>query len=182
MLFFLAGCDEEFPPYSEPEKVLQSDLLFVSDDTVSVHRSSTTGDYYFSSTMVLKVEVTNLHDDLLQGPARIDGRITLQSFSQIPRTLVVPLTRGDLRTPPVYQGTIAIPPGSKAEFSILWLPYATDGAVVFEGLPFTQVGSARFYGPIAFIGSAEVQLFERLQPVRSGSLEFSLVFKVETAP
>ena len=105
--------------------------------------------------------------------------IIVQSFAQIPRTLTIPLTTGNLLKPPVFQGNIAVSPGSRAEFSELWLPYATDKKIVFEGLPSTRVGNADFYGPVRFLASAEVQLFERVQPIRFGSLEFTRVFMVE---
>jgi len=108
----------------------------------------------------------------------VQGTITVQSFSQIPRVMLVQLTTGNLLQPPVFQGNIAVPPGGSAQFSTLWLPYATDGEIVFEGLPFTVGGGARIYGPITFQATAEVQIFERVQPIRFGDLEFTRVFRV----
>lgn len=176
MIFTTPGCEEEFPPYTEPANVLQGELQLVAPETVSVH--SDLSGYFFNDLLILKTTITNVHDDLLQGRARIAGEISLQSFSQVPRAFAVPLTLGDLRTPPVAQGNIAIGPGRKAEFSVLWVPYATDGTIVFAGLPYAQVGPDKMYGPIDFIAYADVQLFERVQPFRLPSVEFRLVFKV----
>lgn len=174
----VASCNEEFPPYEAPADVLQARISLECPDTVDVYWDSFSHQYSLNSTMVLKVEVTNVHDDLLQGKARVGGRIRVQSFAQIPRVLLVELTNGNLRTPPLFQGNIALGPGKKAEFSELWLPYATDKQIVFEGLSYVEQGARRIYPPIFFIATADVQLFERVQPVRSSETAFAIVFRV----
>jgi hypothetical protein len=172
----VTSCKEEFPPYTEPENVLQGEMQIDIPDTVNVYFDG--ANYYFNGAFVIGIVVTNVFDDLLQGKALINGRVFLQSFSQVPRAFVVPLSVGDLRSPPVVGGNIAIGPGRQAEFSVLWVPISTDEEVVFAGLPYTEVGSDRLYGPIDFIAYADIQLFERVQPIRLPSLQFSLVFKV----
>ena len=162
LLLGVSSCAEPFPPYREPENVLEGELVLLAPDTIDLYYDDPANRYFINTPMILRVSVTNRHDDLLQGTARVSGQITVQSFAQIPRTLTVSLSVGDMRTPPVFQRNIALGPGSKAEFAVLWLPYATDGRIVFEGLPFTAAGTDKLYGPISFIASAEVQLFERI--------------------
>lgn len=175
----MVSCDETFPPYREPEAVLQPEVTLTAPDTIQLFLDGVTGTYYLNTPMVLKVVVTNVHDDLLQGRARVQGSITLYSFSQIPRTMTVPLTTGNLRTPPVFQGNIAIAPGARAELQELWIPYATDGRIVFEGLPSVPgTGGSLLYGPIDFRAFAEVQLFEKVQAIRSPEISFVLAFNV----
>ncbi len=175
----MVSCDETFPPYREPEAVLQPQLTLTAPDTIQAFLDGITGSYYFNTPIVIKVVVTNVHDDLLQGTARVQGLITLYSFSQIPRAMTVQLTTGNLRTPPVFQGNIALAPGAQAEFQELWIPYATDGRIVFEGLPSVPgTGGGVLYGPIDFKAIAEVQLFEKVQAIRSPQIAFSLAFNV----
>ncbi len=177
LLFQLDSCKEEFPPYTEPSEVLKGNLQLLAPDTVRAY-APFGGGYFFDNSMAISLVVTNVHDDILQGQALVGGSVYLQSFSEVPRAFVVPLTLGDLRTPPVAQGNIALGPGRHAQFSLLWLPYATDGQVVFAGLPYVQIGSDKIYGPIDFMAYADVQLFERVQPVRVPSIQFRLTFRV----
>jgi len=173
----VVACDEPFPPYAEPQGVLNGEVSVVVPDTVQVYFDAASQQYYLNSQMIFNVTVTNMHDDLLEGEALVSGVITAQSFSQIPRVVLIPLTTGNLLQPPVFQGNIAISPGGVASFSTLWIPYATDGEIVFKDLPFSTDGTDKFYGPVAFSASAEVQLFERVQPIVFGAAEFTLVFR-----
>ena len=171
------SCKEEFPPYTEPTDILQGSITVTSPDTVEVHYDGTSRMWFVNTPLTLKVTLTNLHDDLLQGAARINGRITLQSFAQVPRTFVVQLANGNLRAPPIFQGNIALAPGAKAELSELWLPYGVDRSFVLDGLPYITVGTDRIYSPITFIAFVEVQIFERIQSTKSDPFEFTRVFR-----
>jgi len=178
----IAGCDEPFPEYREPQDVLLGEISFDAPDTVDVWIDPLTGGYFFQDLMTLRVTVTNVHDDLLEGDAHIDGRITVQSFAQIPRVLVVPLTIGTLRQPPLFQGRLALPPARSAEFTILWLPVALDGDYVFDDLPFTLIDGAKVYEPIAMRATVRVQLYELIQPMAFGNLPMRIVFRVREIP
>jgi hypothetical protein len=177
LLLSMISCEEPFPPYSEPEGVLVGELSAVTPDTVDVYFDDRSGLYYVTSQLVFNVTMTNAYNDLLQGEALIDGEVSAQSFSAIPRVVLVPLTPSTLLQPPVFQGGLSLPPGGVASFSTLWIPYGTDGQIVFAGLPFTTVGTAKLYGPIPFSATARVQIFERVQPVEFGGIEFSIVFR-----
>lgn len=178
--FALLSCDEVFPPYEEPQHVLQADVNLTAPDTVDLYLDAMTTIYYLITPMVLSVTVRNTHNDLLEGDALVQGRVVIQSFGEIPRTAVVPLSLGNLRTPPVFQGRIALGPDRKAEFSQLWVPQTTDEKMVFEGWTPQPAGERVVYGPISFKARAEVQLFERVQPVRSAEYDFARVFRVTT--
>ena len=176
-LLSMSSCEEPFPPYSEPEGVLVGELSAVTPDTVDVYFDDRSGLYYVTSQLVFNVTMTNAYNDLLQGEALIDGEVSVQSFSAIPRVVLVHLTPSSLIQPPVFQDGLSIPPGNAASFSTLWIPYATDGKIVFDGLPFTMVGTAKIYSPISFSATARVQIFERVQPIEFGGIEFSIVFR-----
>ena len=177
LLLSMSSCEEPFPPYSEPEGVLVGELSAVTPDTVDVYFDDLSGLYYVTSQLVFNVTMTNVYNDLLQGEALIDGEVSAQSFSAIPRVVLVRLTPSTLLQPPVFQGGLSLPPGSTASFSTLWIPYATDGKIVFDGLPFTMVGTAKLYSPISFSATARVQIFERVQPIEFGQVEFEIVFR-----
>ncbi len=179
LLVAVPACDEVFPPYDEPKGVLEGTLDVVAPDTVDLFYERVTEQYFLMSQLIVRVSVANVYDNLLQGAARVDGTVSLQSFSQIPRTLLIPLTQGNLLSPPVFQGSIALAPGDSAEFSELWLPFATDGKIVFEGLPFQIVDSAKVYPKMDFVATAKVQLFERVQAISVGGYKFSAVFRVK---
>jgi hypothetical protein len=172
------SCNENFPTYEEPKNILVSELSFASNDTISMVYDGLTQMYFMNDQMVFTTSVTNVFDDLLQGAAKVEGKITIQSFSEFPRVLVVQLTRGELRTPPIFQGNMALAPSKSAEFSTLWYPKAVDGNMVFADLPFTGLNGSKLYGPVKFQAQSTIQIFERLQPVKSNVLEFTLWFKV----
>ncbi len=177
-ILLACGCEEEFPPYTEPENVLRAELVMQSPDTVLLYRDGVTGNYYLSTPMTFRVIVTNTYQDLLQGEARVGEQIVAQSFATVQRTMVVPLTLGSLLRPPVFQNTVALAPQSDAEFSLLWLPIGTDGRWVFEGNPFVNLGGDQLYGPISFLASADAQIFSRVQPVRTPQIAFTKYFRV----
>ena len=170
IIFFLS-CDEPFPAYQEPVDVLQGSIEVVAPDTINVVYDPQSGQWFVNTPLIVNVLVTNSHDDLLQGEALVNGLITIQSFSAIPRTIVVPLSTGSLLQPPVFQGNIAIAPGTSAEFSTLVVPIATDGKMVFEGLP------GPIFGPIDFIATAEVQIFDHIQPIKIPGYSFVIAFR-----
>jgi hypothetical protein len=172
----LCSCDEPFPGYTEPENVLSGTVSVEAGDTVTVYEIK--GGYSVSGALIMNVTVTNAHDDLLEGEAFVDGLVTVQSFSEIPRALTIPLTTGNLLAPPVFQGNVALAPGASAVFSTLWIPFATDGTIVFEGLPYVTVDGAKIYGPIDFLPSVDVQIFERVQPIQFEGEMFTIAFRV----
>jgi len=175
LVFVPIACREPFPPYDEPASVLTAQTKLTSPDTVVVTISMV--GTFLSSVLRYDVNVINNYDNLLQGEAYVNGQVVVQSFGDVPRTCLIPLKRGDLRKPPVFQGNIALAPDSSAAFSAFWFPLATDGKMVWEDLPYSGI-NPRFYGPIQFVASSEVQIFSRVQAIRSGQIEFALVFKV----
>jgi hypothetical protein len=175
---WIAGCAEEFPPYQEPKDVLVGELTVSTADTVEGYYDDGFKTYFLNTPIIMGVKLRNTYDNLLQGAAKIRGQTVVQTFSQVPRVCVVPLSLGDLRSPPVFQGNLAIPPGAAADFSFIWLPIATDNKYVFEGVPYTLIDKVRTYSPIAFVANAEVQVFERVQAIKFGGLGFTVVFKI----
>lgn len=177
----LVSCDEVFPPYAQPRNVLRGELSAVVPDTIEVFQSPDDGSYSMNSSFTFKVTITNLHDDLLEGTAQVGGNISVFTFGAVPRLVVVALTLGDLRRPPVFQGNIALPPGKDAEFDLYWLPIpnANNGHMLFEGESYVEKDSARVYAPISCIAYATAQLFERVQAAKAGECQFSLVFRVK---
>ena len=96
---------------------------------------------------------------------------------------MIPLARGNLVRLPIFQGNIALAPGSAAELATLWTPIATDGKLIFEGTPFVVLSdSARVFGPLTCEAWSDVQLFERVQPIRFGGIQYAMVFKVIFIP
>jgi hypothetical protein len=176
-LTLLVSCSEEFPPYDEPTNVLAGEISVTAADTIDAYFDTQSGQWYLSTPVILSIDITNTYDNLLQGAARVNGMVTIQSFADIPRTMVVQLTLGNLRTPAVFHGDLGLAPGAKAQFSELWLPYCVDGTFVLDGLPYITIDADRIYGPITFICSAQVQLFERVQPIRFGDFTFTRTFR-----
>jgi hypothetical protein len=173
------SCDESVPAYVQPENILVSTITFEAPDTISVYYDPLRKLYALNDRMNFQVSIKNNFDDLLQGTAKVEGGITVQSFSEAPRLMLVTLTKGDLRTPPVFQGNIAVAPTKSADFSVLWYPLAVDKKMPFDELSFTMIDGERLYGPIKFQAYAVTQIFERLQPVRSNTLEFERYFLVK---
>lgn len=162
--------------YEEPFQVLSAELALVSPETLAVHYDALLDQWFLMSPAEFRIRLTNRHDDLLQGTARIAARVVVQTFGAMPRTCVLEFTRGDLRFPTLFQGNLALPPGRSAELSRIWLPIATDGHIVFDGLPSTPGNGALLYGPVTCIAWAEAQIFERVQPLRTPDIRFAVVF------
>jgi hypothetical protein len=176
ILLAFASCTEEFPVYEEPADVLSARLTMISPDTLVAHYDALLDQWFLNTVSVFKIHLTNRHDDILQGKALIGARIVVQSFGAIPRTCVVELTRGDLESPTLFQGNLALAPGAAAEFSRLWVPEATDGEMLFTDLPSTVVNGMTVYGPITCIAWAEAQIFEKVQPIRTPDMQFTIFF------
>jgi hypothetical protein len=173
------GCDEVLPPYAIPENVLVCSFENKNLDTVILNYFESNSTYSAGSS-TFKINVVNTYDNLLQGDAEIGDRITIQSFGPSPSVMVVPITLGSLRSPPVFRGTIAMRPNDTAHFEIKWLPIDNKGKPAYIGLNYSQVDSAKVYGPVEFIAIADVRLFERVQAISSENYRFKLYFKEYT--
>lgn len=171
------SCDEVFPPYTEPQEVLQGAISVSQLDTFTVGFNSNLSRYFAIQPLSFEVSLKNVHNDLLQGDAAVEGLITVNSFGQVPRVCVIPLSKADLLTPPIFQGTVSLPPGKQAVYSVQWMPLATDGKMMFEGNSFVITDSAEVFGPIDFIANAEVRIFEKIQPSKIENYRFRLYFK-----
>lgn len=171
------ACEEPFPPYTEPTDVLAGSIVLSAPDTIRLSYDPQLG-FFLSSILKFDVNVTNTYNNLLQGDAQVEGRILAQSLASVPRTCLVELTPGDLRSPPIFGGTIAVPPGESATFSVFWYPKGTDGRMVFEGLPYTVTPEGSCFGPIPFEVEVRVQIFERVQPIAFRGAPFTRVFCV----
>lgn len=177
LLVVMAGCDETFPPYTTPENVLEGWMSGRSGDTVSVFYFPATDGYFVTSGSPIEVFLRNAYDDLLQGEAAIGERLTIQSFGANPEVIVVPINLGNLRTPSVFRGNVAIRPGDTARFQVPWLPVNKANRPIYLGMPFTVKDSTKVYGPVEFIVDGEVRLFERVQSVVVQRLRFKLYFR-----
>lgn len=180
-LLCISSCDEVFPPYSIPQNVLTGSMNIRDLDTVVVYYNTTTNFYYTNSALTLDINVINTYDDLLQGEALIGERITLQSFGKTPAVIVIPLTLGSLRSPSVFRGSLALAPHDTAKFRIGFLPVDKKGLPVYVGSDFVQLDSSKIYGPIEFIGTADIRLFERVQSFSTSYYRFSLYFREYTS-
>jgi hypothetical protein len=184
LLLFNLSCKEALPPRTEPAEVLVGTMHVGGMDTVEViHRivEDTPGRYIHKyevqSSFSLKITLQNVYDDLLQGRAKIDGKVVIQSFGNIPNIIIAPITLGNLRNPAVFRGDVALPPGKSAEYFVGWNPVGTNAKPAYDGSPYVLLDSAQLYGPIEFIASAEVSLFERVQPIKIPGYRFTLLFK-----
>lgn len=175
----VGACDEPFPPYEEPTDVLAGSIVLTAPDTIRATYDPVSGLFFLSSIVKFDLNITNAYDNLLQGDAQIEGRILVQSLAAIARTSIVEVTAGDLRTPPILSGTIAVPPGKAAGFSAFWYPEGTDGKMVFEGLPSTPTPDGNCFGPIPFEVEVRMQIFERVQPIAFRGAPFTRVFCVK---
>ena len=178
--FLVPSCDEVFPPYQEPDNVLVGTMKINGPDTVDMFYEPLSGGYFPSSALGLEISVENAYDNLLQGDAEVGEKVVLQSFGVSPKIIVIPLTLGNLLSPPVFRGSIALPPKSAAKFSAQFLPLGSDGLPVYLGSPYTSTDTTKLYGPIEFIATANVRIFERVQPITISEYRFSLYFREYT--
>jgi hypothetical protein len=173
------SCEEPFPVYQEPQNVLKTELTLTAKDTISCSFDSVGNAYFFNDQLTFNTTITNIHDDLLQGDARINGFIRVQSFGAVSRTVLVTLTPAELRFPPLFQGRLALAPGKSAQFVSIWVPIATDKKAVFVGFPYNVVNGKRLYGPVDFLAATTVQIYDRVQHIQSENLKFKLYFRID---
>ena len=178
VLFAVAGCEEPFPTYQEPRDVLEASLQKTSRDSVLIVIDST-GVVLGIDPGKFRVYVKNKYQQLLEGEALINGRVSFFSFVPVPRVAVSSLARGNLYVPPIFQNRIAIPPGDSARLDVSW-SYLTPSGYLYTGLPYEESYSGttriRTYTPVSVTAEAEVQVFERVQAIRTTQISFTLVF------
>lgn len=175
----LQSCDEVFPPYEEPANVLAGTMQINSPDTVDMIHDPIAG-YFSNSVLSIDISVKNTYDKLLQGDAEVGENVVLQSFGASPKIIVIPLTLGNLLSPPAFMGSIALPPASEAKFSAPFIPLGSDNLPVYIGSPYISRDTTKLYGPIEFIATADIRLFERVQPITISNYRFSLYFREYT--
>jgi hypothetical protein len=174
------GSDEPFPSAEQPVDVLSIETAIKGPDTLFCEYDNFAKAWSFGAPLIAIVRVINKYDNLLQGEARAEGHIDFQSFGASPKLIVIPFSHGSLRKPPIFAGNIALAPDSAAEFQTLWIPFATDGKVIWEGNPYVTLPTKeKLYGPIPFLFIGEVRLFDKIQPMKIPETRFSMYFKVK---
>lgn len=175
----LAGltCDEPFPVYEEPENVLSAELVLTSPDTTTIVRDSS-GSLLGQEPLMVVLRVTNRFNQLLQGEALISGRVNIVMTSPVVRVFETePLLQSMLARPPVFQQTIALPPGESAEFRLSWIPRGLP--FFLEGVPFTETmlpdsTIVQRFSAVTFHAEGDVRIFERVQHMEIPAAEFSV--------
>jgi hypothetical protein len=178
VLFVYSGCKEPFPSYQEPSDVLRASLRRISSDTVYTYLDST------GTTMGMDegrfvVDVKNNYQQLLEGEAKINGRVTFYSYLPTPGVSIVSLGRTNLNSPPIFQNHIAVAPGDSATLEVTW-SYWTSSGTVYAGQPYQEyfVGRTRVrtYAPVFLTAEAEIQIFSKVQAIRTKPIQFSALF------
>jgi hypothetical protein len=170
------GCDEPMPVYQEPRDILQASLVRTNTaDTIYIMLDSLERQISWG-TARFRLAVRNGYEDLLEGQILVSGRLNILVTSPIPRVAVVPIDRTDLLSPAIFQDHIAVPPGDSATFILSW-NYFVVGASVYDDVPYTErfegLRRIRVYQKMYFSAGASVQVFERLQAVKTGTVDFA---------
>ena len=176
---FLGSCKEPFPVYDEPTNVLVASLQRTSGDTLYFIQDDK-GTPFGTDQIRLKLLVTNVYPQLLQGEALISGRVDFFVTAPVPKVgFAHTLTRSDMVQPPLFQNSIAVPPNTAAEFRIDLSPSVPGGAI-YDGVPSNEVDqpdSTKIitYLPMTITVDATVQIFQRVQPIKVKQLSFRQV-------
>ncbi|MBI5471509.1 MAG: hypothetical protein HY961_04100 [Ignavibacteriae bacterium] len=184
-ILLMVGCDEQFPSYEEPKNVLDASLVRVSGDTVTITVDSLEN-FLSSEPTRLRLYVQNRYIQLLEGTALIQGRVNLFAFDPAPKVGTIEISRNNLFAPPIFRDNIALAPGDSARLDITWNHSVLSGRL-YDSLHFIEFYNGRTrvrrYAPIMITAEAGVQLFERVQAVRTQPVSFSLVvqeLKIQT--
>jgi len=183
------SCEDPLPSYEEPKEVFKIDFF---PDTPSVityrGRDSNVPDempYSISPNMMyMRVRVTNVYDDVLQGPLFISGEVSLTFVKDERVRIVVPFTQANALSSPYVDWstmTLTLEPGQPIWLQPTW-DWKQDKKWIFRYTAFATipVGGNSYmkdHEPMEFKGKVRVQIFRQKGPVYSEEKEFSLKFQ-----
>jgi len=178
MVGMTIGCEESLPPRIQPEQFLAA-TLGVRDTVVTIDGGVAT-----SGSGAFFLGLTNLYEDVLDGPARVVGRVEVW-FRDNPsqRTTVVAGVLDVLNSGIIVGNTATLRVDSTMRMFKQW-SHKTDSNIPFwefvrmspmvtpGGVPYCQSE------PVHMVARASIQLFEHTAPELTGEIHFVLVYKV----
>jgi hypothetical protein len=178
----LASCDETLPPRNDPENFLAASLGVMGNVVTMYAMSSDTVAPQSDGGFTLGLK--NLHDEVLQGKAHVEGRIEVWvKDNPLHRAAVIADVR-DLITAGVVVGdTATLGVDSTARFIRQWSRRTTERNFFWEyvrlspkvtsnGVPYCESDS------IHFVARATIHLFENTPPQKTPEIQFVLVYKI----
>lgn len=178
LVVVISGCEESLPPRIQPEQFLAS-TISVRDTVVTIDDGvATTGGGAFF------LGLTNLYEDVLDGQARVVGRVDVWLRDNPSRRATVVAGVSDILNPGIVVGnTATLRVDSTMKMFKQW-SHRTDANVPFwefvrmspmltpGGIPYCQSD------PVHMVARASIQLFEHTAPEFTREIHFSLVYKV----
>jgi len=193
--FFLAvltlciSCEDPLPVYEEPKEVLRVDFFPDVPDVVlyigpDVNIPDTFPYFIGPPFMYLNVRVTNLFDDVLQGPLYIAGEVDFTFVKDDRVRIVIPFTHIDASSSPAIDWntrTLTLDPNQAVWLKPTWYWKQENKWIFrytsFRTVPINSGTYLKVHEPMEFVGKVRLQVFSQRGPIFSKEERFSVKFQ-----
>lgn len=111
--FYFFSCEESLPEYKPPENVLVGNILVPANQStyrLQISEFYTTNPprvvYSGSSTLMVRIRVKNIYDEVLEDTAMVGGYVKIQDMSDEENFVVQPIKYSDVKPFPGKLGEI----------------------------------------------------------------------------
>ena len=176
LLGVFSQCDESLPPRTDPLQFFSVSFESIPGPVTMKGGEPQGGNGGFRFTM------KNLHDEVLQGDARVQGIIDVWMKDHPTRRTRAIFTSKEIVNGTQYAGFITIGVDSSLILQGQWSHVTTSDAPFWQFVnltqAFTNAGTPFCRSdPVQLVAQASFQIFKNVQPIRM-RIEFSMVYNV----
>jgi len=189
LIAFSLGCEESLPPRIEPEQALSAQVQASSYQRV-IGGFGLGNVFSTLENAHANIRIHNLYDEVLEDSARISGTLRVWLEEHPETGFTVRLTPQMIWGPvQIHNGMITLEPhgspGGRDSLSFkVFLPHKTDDGVFLfylVGRSWYQELNGSWYflsDSIKLVADASIQVFEKVQAIKTKQTRFSLAYKV----
>lgn len=184
----LCGCEESLPVREEPQRFLKASL-YVEPLPVRLDVDSAASPPFLEritgTNGSFQLSLVSFYNEVLQENAEVRGTVEVWLADRPDVRTTVNMTVADVDYP-VFDpdGILTLVPGDSVHAARQWSHVADNGQAFLRYVPLhggvDPVAGRSYYetGPVRFNAQATFQVFQNVQPEKTGIYEFSLVYRL----
>lgn len=176
-LFALCGCEETLPPYTEPQQFFSARFSLSGDTVVFRHGARISGG-------VLRVDIVNIHDEVLDGPENIGADYELHLIEAPNERASIRVGASGLTNSRVLRGSqLTLLPRDTVGLVSQWDHRTLSGKNLWEFVALTQRFTDRGVPylqsqPVRVSVRGQVRTFRNTAPVLLPEMQLAFVYQL----
>ncbi len=172
----MVSCDEQLPTREDPPSILVSSFSIepgpaILEDSVSSGRGG-----------LITMEVTNVHDEVLQDTALIRGTVELWMRTDTTKRATITFDERALQNiTTLFRGVLTIRTGEKIYFVHQWSQRSDEGEFFWRYVPVSEKrdsqGNLYLLSDSLYMSArASIQVFKKVQPMKMPERQYTMFY------